>query len=100
MKHHQEPVFIDGMVSSTEIVVHSKTNFQKVVQKQLLFRKQLCQLILQNRPVTYRKIETTLGISGTSIHSILHENMRLVSIGRKKGFKNTIGVLRNTSMTS
>ena len=32
------------------------------------------QLILQDRHVTYRGIETTLGISGgTSIHSILHE---------------------------
>ena len=32
------------------------------------------QLILQDRHVTYRKIETTLDISGTSIHSILHEH--------------------------
>ena len=32
------------------------------------------QLILQDCHVTYREIETTLGISGTSIHSILHEN--------------------------
>ena len=31
------------------------------------------QLILQDRHVTYREIQTTLGISGTSIHSILHE---------------------------
>ena len=33
------------------------------------------QLILQNRHVTYREIETTLGINGTSIHSILHEHL-------------------------
>ena len=32
-------------------------------------------LILQDRHVTYREIETTLGISGTSIHSILHEHL-------------------------
>ena len=31
------------------------------------------QLILQDRHVTYHKVETTLGISGTSMHSILHE---------------------------
>ena len=31
------------------------------------------QLILQDRHMTYREIVTTLGISGTSIHSILHE---------------------------
>ena len=33
------------------------------------------QLILQDRHVIYREIETTLGISGTSIHSILHERL-------------------------
>ena len=68
------------------------------------------QLILQNRHVNYRKIETRLGISGTSIHSILHGHLtvkkicslkkRLVSIGRKKCSKNAIAVLRYTSMTS
>ena len=34
-------VFIDGMVNSTEVVVHSKTNFVKVVRNQFLFRKPL-----------------------------------------------------------
>ena len=33
------------------------------------------QLILQDHYVTYREFETTLGISGTTIHSILHEHM-------------------------
>ena len=33
------------------------------------------QLILHDRHVTYREIETTLGISATSIHSILHEHL-------------------------
>ena len=33
------------------------------------------QLILRHRHVTYREIEITLGISGTSIHSILHEHL-------------------------
>ena len=32
-------------------------------------------MILQARHVTYREIETTLGISGTSIHSILYEHL-------------------------
>ena len=41
MKLHQGPMFIDGMVNSTEVVVHSKTNFVKVVLNQLLFRKPL-----------------------------------------------------------
>ena len=66
------------------------------------------QLITQNRHVTYREIETTLGISGTSIHSILNVHLtnckshkkRLVSIGRKKCCKNTIAVFRNTSIVT
>ena len=36
-----EPEFIDGIVNSTEVVVHSKTRFVKVVQNPLLFRKPL-----------------------------------------------------------
>ena len=38
------------------------------------------QLNLQDRHVTYRKIEKTLGISGTSIHSILHEHLTIKKI--------------------
>ena len=41
MNLHQGPVFIDGIVNSTEFVFPSKTNFVKVVQNQLLFRKPL-----------------------------------------------------------
>ncbi|XP_025154440.1 histone-lysine N-methyltransferase SETMAR-like [Harpegnathos saltator] len=33
------------------------------------------EVILQDRHVTYREIEASLGISGTSIHSILHEHL-------------------------
>ena len=35
----------------------------------------LRQLILQDGHVTYCRIETTLDINGTSIHSILHEHL-------------------------
>ena len=83
MKLHQGPVFIDGMLNSTEIVVPSKTNFVKVMQTQLLFRKSLmlcAVLILQDRHVTYREIETTLVISGTSIDSILHQYLTVKKI--------------------
>ena len=38
------------------------------------------QVILQDRHVTYREIETTLGISGTSIHSILHKHLTVKKI--------------------
>ena len=38
------------------------------------------QLILQNRHVTYREIETIFDISGTSIHSILHEYLTVKKI--------------------
>ena len=33
MKLNQGPVFNDGMVNSIEVVIHSKTNFEKVIQK-------------------------------------------------------------------
>ena len=71
MKLYQGPVFIDGMVNSTEVVVHFKTNFwipNSVVVPETI--DAVRQLILQDRNVTYREIETTLGISGTSIHSM------------------------------
>ena len=35
------------------------------------------QLLLHDRHVTYREIETILGISGTSIHSMLHEHLTM-----------------------
>ena len=38
------------------------------------------QLILQDRHVTYREIETSLGIKGTSIHSILRELLTIKKI--------------------
>ena len=38
------------------------------------------QLILQDRHVTYHEIEITLGISGTSIRSILHEHLTVKKI--------------------
>ena len=38
------------------------------------------QLILQDRHVTYRDIETTLDISGTIIHSIFHEHLTVKKI--------------------
>ena len=37
-------------------------------------------MILQDCHVTYREIETTLGISGTSIHSILDEHLTVKKI--------------------
>ena len=83
MKLHQGPVSIDGMVNSTEVVVHSKMNFVKVVRKSLIVPETIDavrQLLLQDRHVAYREIETTLGISGTSIHSILHEHMTVKKI--------------------
>ena len=40
----------------------------------------VCQLILQDGHVTYREIETIFDISGTSIHSILHEYLTVKKI--------------------
>ena len=60
-----------------------KTNFVKGHPKSIVVPETIDavrQLILQDRHVTYRKIETTLGISGTSIHSILHEHLTVKKI--------------------
>ena len=38
------------------------------------------QLILQGRHVSYREIETTLGISGTKINSILNEHLTVKKV--------------------
>ena len=38
------------------------------------------ELIMQNRHVTYREIEASSGISFTSIHSILHEQLAVKKI--------------------
>ena len=74
---------------------------------------------MQDRHVTYRKIEAFLGISSTSIHSILHDHLvekkissgwisyyltnaqkRLLSIGVKKCWKNTAAVFQKTFIRS
>ena len=125
MKLHQGPVCIDGMVNSTEIVVHSKTNFVKVVQNRFYAWKPLmqcanryCRIVIW--PIvrlkhlqalvgpayiqycaniwlwkkfvrvgyhticqSLKKIEKTLGISGTSIHSILHEHLTVKNISSR-----------------
>ena len=72
LKLYQGPVFIDGTVNATEVVVHSV-----VVPENI---DAVRQLILQDRHRTYREIETTLGISGTSIHLILHEHLTVNKI--------------------
>ena len=41
------------------------------------------ELILQDRHVTNREIETTLGISGTCIHSILNKHLTVKNIGSR-----------------
>ena len=74
MTIHQGPAFIDGMVNSTEVVVQDEFREgrpKSVVVPETIYTVR--QLILQDRHVIYREIETTLCISGTRIHSILHE---------------------------
>ena len=62
IKLHQGPVFIDGMVNSTKVVVHSKTNIVKVVQSQLLFQKPL--IILHN--TVLKIVNTEWAVSKTN----------------------------------
>ena len=61
--------------------------------------------VCQLTHVTNSEMETTLGISLTSIHLILHEHLIINKICSRwiphnSSIKNTIAVLRNTSMTS
>ena len=83
MKPYQGPVFIDGMANSTEVVVHSKTNFVKVVQNQLLFQKPLmlcanwyCKIVMW--PIV--RLRQPYSLVGPSIHSILHEHLTVNKI--------------------
>ena len=41
------------------------------------------ELIMQDRHVTYREIEAFLGISSTSIHSILHKHLAVKKISSR-----------------
>ena len=62
MKLHQGPGFIDGMVNSTEDVVHSKDEFHESRPKSVVVPETIeavRQLILQDRRVNYREIKTT-----------------------------------------
>ena len=110
MKLHQRPVLIDCMSEFNRSRSSLQDEFREGRPKSVIVPETIDavrQLILQDHYVTYREFETTLGISGTTIHSILHEHMtvkkkfirvgshticqslkkRLMSIGRKKSLK-------------
>ena len=74
MKLHQIPVFIDRFQNEFR---EGRPKSVVVVPKTIVAVRQL---ILQDCHVTYCEIETTLGISGTSIHSILHEHLTVKKI--------------------
>ena len=65
------PVFIDGRNSLQDEFREGRP--KSVVVPETI--DAVPQLILQDRHVTYREIETILSISGTTIHSILHEHL-------------------------
>ena len=69
MKLHHGPVFIDGRSSLQNEFREGRPNSVVVPETIDAVR----QLILQVRHVSYREIETTLGNSGTSLHSIINE---------------------------
>ena len=75
MKLHQGPVFIDGEFKRRRSSLHDE--FREGLPKSVVVPETIDavrQLILQDSHVTYHEIETTLDISGTSIHSILQKN--------------------------
>ena len=81
MKLHQGPVFIDGEFNRDRSSLQDA--FREGRPKSVVVPETIDavrQLILQDRYVTYRKIETTSGISGTNIHSIWHEHLTVKKI--------------------
>ena len=71
IKLHQRPVFIDGMGKFYR--GRSKGRPKSVVVPETI--DAVHQRILQDRHAIYREIETTLGFTRTSIHSILPEHL-------------------------
>ena len=72
MKLHQEPVFIDGYGEFNRGRSSLQDEFREARPKAIIVPETINAvrlLILQDRHVTYREIDTTLGISGTSIHT-------------------------------
>lgn len=68
-----QPVFIDYPVLSIKLLDHSKTNFMKVVQNQLLFPKVLMLHANWHYKIVMWLImnyQRTIDISGNSTHSI------------------------------
>ena len=83
MKLHQGPVFIDMYGEFKRDCSLLQDDFREGRSKLVVVPETIDstrQLILQDRHVTYREIETTLGISGTIIHSILHEHLTVKKI--------------------
>ena len=76
IKLHQEPVF-NRYRSSLQDEFREGRPKSVVVPETI---DAVCQLILQDCHVTYREIETTLGISGPSIHSIFQEHLTVKKI--------------------
>ena len=83
LKLHQGLVFIDGEFNRGRTSLQDE--FREGRAKSVVVLETIDaarQLILQDRHVTYREIETTLGIIGTSVHSILHDcKKKFVSVG-------------------
>jgi len=78
MKHHLVPPCFPGFSEFK----HSHTSLQDEIReghpKSVDMPeniKTVRKLILQDRQVTYREIEASLGISSTRKHSILHEHL-------------------------
>ena len=87
MKLHQGPVFIDGEFNRGRSSLQDE--FCEGRPKSVVVAETIDavhQLMLHDRHVNYREIETTLGISGTSIHSILHvknQSIRVAEVLRQ-----------------
>ena len=82
IKHHPMALWNTALMNSI-VDGGKKTRSVKVVQKQPHLSENIVavrELIMQESHVTCREIEASLGISSTSIHSILHEHLGVKKI--------------------
>ena len=69
MKHHPIALLKTGLINSIVSDVCSKTKSVKVLLKRPNNTDSMWELIMQDRHVTYRELELSMGISLTNIHS-------------------------------
>ena len=76
MKHHPIGLFIIGLPNSSVDIPFLVRNSAKIVHPRLLLPLMLMREMIEgDRHITYREIQTSLGIDMKAIHTILHDHL-------------------------